>query len=315
MNPQYLTIRPEIQQALDQRRPVVALESTVISHGLPFPDNLEIAAGMEMRVRQSGAIPATIGLLDGKIVVGLDSHEIRRLAESPDVVKVSRRNIAPVLAQRKLGATTVAATMLVSAAAGIRFFATGGIGGVHRGAQNTFDISADLIEFGRSSVAVVCAGPKAVLDIPLTLEVLETAGVPIIGYGSAQLPAFYSIDSGFTLDHFATTPREIAEIARTHWELPLRSGLLIVNPPPAEHAIDRHEIESLLEEALTASAQQDIHGAAVTPFLLSYLNQTSGGRTLAVNKALLLNNASLAGSIASEYYEAAVEPRMSSPER
>lgn len=302
MNARYLSIRDEIQDAIQSRIPVVALESTVISHGLPFPDNLETAAGMEARVRQSGAIPATIGLLDGKIIVGLNSAEVHRLATSPSVVKVSRRDFAPVLAQRKLGATTVAATLLVSAAAGIRFFATGGIGGVHRGAQQSFDISADLAELAQSPVAVVCAGAKAILDIPLTLEVLETLGVPVVGYGSSTLPAFYSVDSGFTLDYFASTPENAAAIAKTHWEIGIQSGILITNPPPAEYAMDRGEIEGLVAHALAAAERENIRGKAVTPFLLSYLSQASAGRTLAVNKALLLSNAALAGSIAAAYY-------------
>jgi pseudouridine-5'-phosphate glycosidase len=302
MTGEFLDVRPEIQDALRSKKAVVALESTVISHGLPFPENLRTAAQMELEVRRSGAIPATIGLADGKIIVGLGPKEIERFAQERDVVKVSRRDFAPVLAQRKLGATTVAATMSVCAFAGIRFFATGGIGGVHRGAPNTFDISADLPEFARSPVAVVCAGPKAVLDIPLTLEVLETLGVPVVGFGSSQLPSFYSIDSGFTLDYFGSTAEEVAEIATTHWRLGMTGGILITNPPPVEVAMSRGDIETLLTEALQAASQEQVRGKAVTPFLLSWLTKASGGKTLAVNQALLLNNARVAGLIAGAYW-------------
>ncbi len=293
-----LTVHPEVESALQERRAVVALESTVISHGLPFPDNLETAQNMEAAVRSAGAIPATIGLLDGNIIVGLTPAQIERFATEKGIVKVSRRDFGPVVSQKLSGATTVAATMIVCAAAGIRLFATGGIGGVHRGATHTFDISADLTELSQSPVAVVCAGPKAILDIGLTLEVLETLGVPVIGYKSTALPAFYSRDSGFTLEYSYNSAHEIAHVLATHWRLGMKSGILITNPPPAEVALDRAFVEAIISDALRAAGTQQIRGKAVTPFLLSYLGEATQGKTLAVNKALLLNNATAAAQIA-----------------
>ena len=297
----HLVIRPKVAHALAAKRPVVALESTVISHGLPYPENLEIASAMERTIRAAGAIPATIGLIDGKIIAGLNEGELERLAVTAGVTKVSRRDFGPVIAAQGLGATTVAATMLVASACGIRFFATGGIGGVHRGAQSTFDISADLVEFSLSPVAVVCAGPKAVLDIGLTLEVLETAGVPVIGFGSASLPAFYSLDSGFELEHWARDAAGVARIARAHWDAVEHGGILITNPPPVDVAMERGEVERLIDEALKQADILQIRGKAVTPFLLGHLAKTSGGRTLRVNKALLVNNARVAAEVAIAY--------------
>jgi len=293
-----LDIREEALTAINARRAVVALESTVISHGLPFPGNLETAHLMEAAIRRSGAVPATIGLLDGKIVVGLTDSEIERFASEKGIFKVSRRDFAPVLTQKATGATTVAATMLVCAAAGIRFFATGGIGGVHRGATLSFDISADLTELSQSPVAVVCAGPKAVLDIALTLEVLETLGVPVIGYKSNAMPAFYSRESGFALEYSYDTADALAAMLATHWRIGMKSGVLIANPPPADVALDRPDVESAIAEALTAAERLQIRGKAVTPFLLSHLTAATQGKTPSVNKALLVNNASAAAEIA-----------------
>lgn len=297
-----LLIRPEVAAAIAAKRAVVALESTVISHGLPHPDNLETAAAMEAAVRQTGTVPATVGVIDGQIIVGLNSSELERLASAQNVTKVSRRDFAPVIAAKGIGATTVAATMMVAGACGIRFFATGGIGGVHRGAQSTFDISADLVEFGLSPVAVVCAGPKAVLDIGLTLEVLETAGVPVIGFGSNQLPAFYSIESGFELEHWVADAAALARIAHAHWDLGSRGGILITNPPPGQFALAKQEVELWIEEALLQAECEQIEGKAVTPFLLNHLAKVSQGRTLAVNKALLVNNARLAAEVANAFF-------------
>jgi pseudouridine-5'-phosphate glycosidase len=297
----FLDINPEVRDALADGRAVVALESTVISHGLPHPVNLETAAKMEEGVRAQGAVPATIGLLEGRVVVGLSSAQIERLADDGNVAKVSRADFGPVLAAKRAGATTVAATMIVSAAAGIRFFATGGIGGVHRGAQTSFDISADLAELSRTPVAVVCAGPKAVLDIGLTLEVLETLGVPIVGFGNKQLPAFYSRESGFTLDYFCESPGELARLIRTHWETGFAAGVLVTNPPSEEFALGRDEVDLFIDDALMAAEREGVRGKAVTPFLLSRLADLSGGRTLAVNVALLENNARLAGLAAVEF--------------
>jgi pseudouridine-5'-phosphate glycosidase len=293
-----LEIPEEVQAALNEGKAVVGLESTVISHGLPFPDNLETAKKMEAAVRKAGAVPATVGVLNGKIVAGLSGEEIERFAQEKGIFKVSRRDFGPVLAQKARGATTVAATAIVCAAAGIRVFATGGIGGVHRGAAHTFDISADLTELSQSPVAVVCAGPKAVLDIGLTLEVLETLGVPVVGFKSATLPAFYSQDSGFTLEYSYDTAQELALMLATHWRMGMKSGVLITNPPPAEVALERLAVEAIIADALAAAAREQIRGKAVTPFLLSYLSSATKGKTLAVNKALLLNNAAAAAEIA-----------------
>jgi pseudouridylate synthase len=304
----FLDIRDDVRAAIANRRPVVALESTVISHGLPYPYNLETAAAMEEAVRQRGAVPATVGLLNGRIVVGLQAAQIEQLAQARNVAKVSRADFGPVLASKQAGATTVAATMLVSSAAGIRFFATGGIGGVHRGAQNTFDISADLAELGKSPVAVVCAGPKAVLDIGLTLEVLETLGVAVIGFGSQELPVFYSRESGYTLNHWCATTDEMQRLLRTHWELALSVGILITQPPPAEFALPRQEVEGIIAEALQACEAGGVRGKAVTPFLLSHLSTATKGRTLAVNIALLKNNAGLAAQLAVGYWSAETHP-------
>ena len=293
-----LEISEEVQAALHGGKAVVGLESTVISHGLPFPDNLHTAQQMEAAVRGAGAVPATVGLLNGEIVVGLSGRQIEHFANEKGIFKVSRRDFGAVLAQKASGATTVAATMLVCAAAGIRIFATGGIGGVHRGATQTFDISADLTELSQSPVAVVCAGPKAVLDIGLTLEVLETLGVPVIGFKSKILPAFYSRDSGFTLEYSFNNAAEMARMLHTHWNLGMKSGVLITNPPPAEVALERAAVETIIAEALHAAERQQIRGKAVTPFLLAYLGEATEGKTLAVNKALLLNNAAAAAEIA-----------------
>jgi pseudouridine-5'-phosphate glycosidase len=253
---------------------------------------------MEASVRKGGAVPATIGLLDGKVVVGLSASEIERFADEKGIFKVSRRDFGPVLAQKATGATTVAATMLVCAAAGIRFFATGGIGGVHRGAAQTLDISADLTELSQSPVAVVCAGPKAVLDIGLTLEVLETLGVPVIGFKSHAVPAFYSRESGFVLEYSYDTPADLARMLAMHWRIGMKSGVLIANPPPVEAALDRSAVETIIAEALDAAGREQIRGKAVTPFLLSYLSAATQGKTLTVNKALLLNNAAVAAQLA-----------------
>lgn len=298
MNP-YLDVRPEVAEALAASRPVVALESTVISHGLPRPHNLETARKMEAAVRGEGAVPATIGLLNGRLIVGLTRAEIESLASAEHVAKVSRRDLAAILNSRKPGATTVAATMIVAAQAGIRIFATGGIGGVHRGAQNTFDISADLPELARTPVAVVCSGAKVILDLPRTLEVLETLGVPVVGYGTSQFPAFYVQESGLALDSRVDTPQEAARIITLHWALGVNSGIVFCNPPPAECALPREKVESLIEAALSSASAAGIQGKAVTPYLLDHLAKASGGQTLATNIALLISNARVAAQIAS----------------
>jgi pseudouridylate synthase len=294
----YLDVRPEVADALAAGRPVVALESTVIAHGLPRPRNLEAARRMETAVREQGAVPATIGLLDGRLVVGLSAQEIELLANAANVAKVSSRDLANVLAAKALGATTVAGTIAVAAQAGIRVFATGGIGGVHRNAAETFDVSNDLWELARTPVAVVCSGAKVILDLPRTLEVLETLGVPLVGYGTDDFPAFYGRESGLKLHARLDTPEEAARLLAVQIELGLRSAVVICNPPPEASAISRVEIEGLVEAALGSAAKAGIKGKAVTPYLLDSMAKASGGRTLETNIALLENNARVAAHIA-----------------
>ena len=294
-------IAPRIAAAKADGRPLVALESTVIAHGLPHPVNLETATAMEDIIRHGGAEPATIGLIDGRVVVGLDPEQIARLATAPDVVKVSRRNMATTLATNRLGATTVAATMIAAARAGIRVFATGGIGGVHQGFDATHDVSADLHELTRSPVAVVCAGAKSILDLPRTLEVLETAGVPVVGYGTDVFPAFHAVDSGLAVDQRADTPADAAAIMHAHWAMGLGGGLVFANPCPADAAIPRVVLEGWVALAVNTARQQSIAGHAVTPFLLAELGRRSDGQTLTANVALLRANAAAAAAIAVAY--------------
>jgi pseudouridine-5'-phosphate glycosidase len=288
----------EVRTALADGRPVVALESTIITHGMPHPVNLETALAVEQTVRDHGAVPATIAILDGDIRVGLSTEELTQLAQLGDVIKVSRRDLPYVVATRRNGATTVAATMICAHWAGIQVFATGGIGGVHRGATQTMDISADLEELARTNVAVVCAGAKAILDIGLTLEYLETRGVPVVGYRTSEFPAFYTRRSGYELDCTVETPEAAAELLRTKWELGLTGGVLIANPIPAEHALDEAVIEQAIQQALQDAEQRGITGKAVTPFLLDRVKELTGGASLAANVALVKNNAALAAEIA-----------------
>ncbi len=289
---QYLEVIAGLHQ------PTVALESTVISHGLPYPENLATARALEETIRQNGAHPATIALIGGKIKIGLTEADLELLATSKDVAKVSRRDMAVVLARKGLGATTVAGTMIAAHLAGIRVFATGGMGGVHRGASETFDISADLTELARTPVIVVCAGAKSILDLSLTLEYLETQGVPIIGYGTNELPAFYTAHSGLNLETRADSPAEVAAIARTKWDLGLEGGLVVVVPPPPSDEISDVEINRAIDKALEAAAKAGIKGKAVTPFLLDAVRRETGGKSLDLNVALLKNNAAVAAQIA-----------------
>ena len=297
-----LDCQPEVAAALAEGRPVVALESTIISHGMPWPQNAVTALAVEAEVRAHGAVPATIAVIDGRLKAGLSADQIERLGRAgPQVLKASRRDLPFLLAgatPQPLGATTVAATMIVAALAGIRVFATGGIGGVHRGAAASFDISADLQELARTEVAVVCAGPKAILDIGLTLEYLETHGVPVIGFGTAELPVFYSRDSGFRVDHRLDDPAAIARVMRAKWSLGLGGGLVIANPIPAEFALPRESIDAAIEQALADAARQRVVGKALTPFLLDRVNALTGGDSLAANIALVRNNARLAARVA-----------------
>ena len=293
-----LVIHPEVVHALAAAEPVVALESTIISHGMPFPKNLETARQIETSVRSGGAVPATIAFLDGAAHVGLESSALARLAEETDVAKVSRRDIGAVLQAGRTGATTVATTMLIAKAAGISVFATGGIGGVHRGIGQTLDISADITELGRTGVAVVCAGAKSVLDLPNTLEALETAGVPVVGYRTDEFPAFFSRSSGLAVSVRLDTPREIADMLAAHWEFGLETGVVIANPISQEDAIPVSDIDQMVVAALAAATEEGISGKDVTPFLLKYLNEASSGATLIANIALVLSNARLAAEIA-----------------
>jgi len=294
-----LDVHPDVAAALAARRPVVALESTIISHGMPWPQNVETALQVEAAVRAHGAVPATIAVMRGRLKAGLARSEIEALGRTgPAAHKVSRRDLPFLVAAGETGATTVAATMIVAALAGIRIFATGGIGGVHRGAETSFDISADLQELARTSVAVVCAGAKAILDLKLTLEYLETHGVPVIGVGTDELPAFYSRQSGLAVDRRIDSAAEIAAVLHAKWRAGLEGGVLIANPIPPEHEIPHDEIDSFIGQALLEAQQWNIEGALVTPFLLNRVSELTDGRSLACNIELVLNNARLAARIA-----------------
>lgn len=282
----------------NQQSAIVALESTVIAHGLPAPHNLETARACEAAVSASGAEPATIGIIAGQPIIGLTEDQIQAIATRTDVAKVNLANIGAVIAQQRWGATTVASTLHFAAMARIKVFATGGIGGVHRGAGDSFDISADLNALARYPVVTVCAGAKAILDLPKTLEVLETLGVPVVGYQTDELPAFYSRSSGLKLDLRADSPEEVAAIATQHWQLGFSTSILVVAPIPAEDEVPAEQIKHEIEEALAAAAEQNISGKAVTPFLLSRIAVKTNGRTLPANIALLKNNARIAGLIA-----------------
>ena len=294
----YLDVAPEIQAALEEGRPVVALESTILSHGMPYPDNLRFAAEVEKTIRDEGAIPATMALIDGRIKVGLNAEELEVMCRAENVGKVSRRDFAVCLETKRTGATTVATTMMCAAMAGIKVFATGGIGGVHRHGETTMDISADLQELAHTPVAVVCAGAKQILDIGRTLEYLETMGVPVLGNKTDDFPAFYCAKSGYKLDYAAKDETEIAQIIATSQEIGLRGGILIGNPVPAEYAMDFNHMESIINQALEKAEAAGIHGKDCTPFLLATIKDMTGGDSLATNVKLALNNAQCAAKIA-----------------
>jgi len=298
--PASFVLGPEVLQARRTRQPLVALESAVITHGLPRPENLNLARLLETEIRQQSATPATVALLDGKVHVGLNNAELERLAYEDHTRKISRRDFGLAIARQECGGTTVAGTMIAAHAAGLCVFATGGIGGVHRNAP--FDVSADLPELGRTPLIVVCAGAKSILDLPATLEYLETMGVPIIGYQTDEFPAFYSTSSGLSVNARAETPQEIAQIALAHWGMGLHSAILVVVPPPAEHALPNDQIEVVIQQAVGEAEERHIHGAAVTPFLLGRVAELSGGDSLRTNLALLQNNARLAAQIACQYH-------------
>ena len=294
----HLMIEPEVQAALSAGGAVVALESTIITHGMPFPQNLEMARNVEKRVRENGAVPATIAIMDGKFRVGLDGAEIERLARAGGTAaKASRRDVAALVAGRGMAGTTVATTMQIAAYAGIGVFATGGIGGVHRGAETSFDISADLEELSRTGVAVVCAGAKSILDIPKTLEVLETKGVPVLGYRTDDFPAFWARSSGSKVDRRYDDVADIATVIDTQFSLRL-GGVLVANPIPEGHALDAGEMESWIDAALRGAEQEGIARNELTPFLLKRIFELTGGRSLTANIALVENNAAVAAQIA-----------------
>lgn len=287
----YLEFSAEVTAARATGQPIVALESTIISHGMPYPQNVQTAREVEQLIRAGGAVPATIAVLGGKIRIGLSEAELELLGQSPEAMKVSRRDLPYVIATGRIGATTVAATMICAALAGIRVFVTGGIGGVHRGAETSFDISADLQELARTSVAVVCAGAKSILDIGLTLEYLETQGVPVLAMGQDNFAAFYTPDSGFKADFRIDAAAEQARFLKTKWALGLAGGVVISNPVPAAEAMPRAEIDAITEQALREADAQSISGKAVTPYLLARIKALTEGRSLATNIALVKNNA------------------------
>lgn len=297
----YLDISPEVQQALADGKPVVALESTIISHGMPYPKNVETAMLVEKTIRENGAVPATIAIIGGRLKAGLSPEEIEYLGKSGrKVAKVSRRDMAAIVARGADGATTVTTTMIIAHMAGIKVFATGGIGGVHRGAETTMDISADLEELAGTPVMVVCAGAKSILDLGLTLEYLETKGVPVIGYGTDELPAFYTRSSGFGVDYRVDTPAQLAAMFKAQQELGMKGGMLVTNPIPEQYAMDKAVIDAAIEQAVAESKEQGIHGKETTPFLLARVVELTGGDSLESNIQLVLNNAIVASKTAAE---------------
>lgn len=297
----YLDVAPEVKKALEEGKPVVALESTIISHGMPYPKNVETALNVEKVIRDNGAIPATIAIIGGKLKAGLSKDEIEYLGkEGQKVTKVSRRDLPVIVSKGMDGATTVATTMIIAAMAGIKVFATGGIGGVHRGAETTMDISADLEELSMTPVLVVCAGAKAILDLGLTLEYLETKGVPVIGYGTEELPAFYSRKSGFKVDYRLDTPKEVAAAFNAKFELGMKGGMLVTNPIPEEFAMDDAIINNAIDQAIKEQNEQGIKGKASTPFLLARVCELTGGDSLESNIQLVYNNAKVASLTAVE---------------
>ena len=297
----YLDISPEVQQALAEGKPVVALESTIISHGMPYPKNVETAMLVEKTIRENGAVPATIAIIGGRLKAGLSADEIEYLGKSGrKVAKVSRRDLAAIVARGADGATTVTTTMIIAHMAGIGVFATGGIGGVHRGAETTMDISADLEELGSTPVMVVCAGAKSILDLGLTLEYLETKGVPVVGYGTDELHAFYTRRSGFGVDYRVDSPAELAAMFKAQQELGMKGGMLVTNPIPEQYAMDKEVIDAAIDQAIAESKAQGIHGKETTPFLLARVVELTGGDSLESNIQLVLNNAIVASKTAAE---------------
>lgn len=291
----------EVQQALEGKKPIVALESTIISHGMPYPQNVETARIVEQIIRDNGAVPATIAIMDGKIKIGLSEEELELLGNTSGVSKVSRRDIGQVIATKQLGATTVAATMICAELASIRVFATGGIGGVHRGAETTMDISADLEELSTTGVAVVCAGAKSILDIGLTMEYLETKGVPVIGYQTDVMPAFYTRSSNFELTYRTENADELAKVLKAKWDLGIDGGAVIANPIPAEHALEESFINGIIDQAMIEANDNGISGKEVTPFLLGKVKELTEGKSLVANIELVKHNAKVGAELAVAY--------------
>ena len=296
----YIRVKEEALQALKENRPVVALESTIISHGMPYPRNVETALEVERIIREHGAVPCTIGIIDGEGVVGMTPEEIEEFGKRKGIAKVSRRDLPIIMAEKKWGATTVATTMILAAAAGIEVFVTGGIGGVHRGAQQTFDISADLQELAKTNVTVVSAGAKAILDLPLTMEVLETLGVPVLGYQTEELPAFYTRKSGLKVDYAIKDTKDAAKIIKAKRDLKLDGGVLITNPIPEEYSMDPEVINKAIDEAVKEMDAQGIKGKDCTPYLLAKIAEITGGSSLDSNIQLVYNNAAVGAEIAKE---------------
>ena len=303
MYKKYLDVRSDIKEAIEADKPVVALESTILSHGMPYPENLEFARNVERIIKEEGAVPATIAIIGGKIKVGLSDEELEIMCKAENVGKVSRRDLPIYISTGKTGATTVTTTMIGAAMAGIKFFATGGLGGVHREAQQTFDISADLQELAHTSVAVICAGAKAILDLKLTMEYLETFGVPVLGLRTDYLPAFYSKSSGLKLDYNCKDEKEVAAIVKAKWEMGLDGGVVIGNPIPDEYAMPNEEINVYIEKALQMCKEKGIKGKDTTPFLLATVKDLTGGDSLKANLELAYNNARAAARIAKSYFE------------
>ena len=298
----YLDVNPEVAEALANGKPVVALESTIISHGMPYPQNVETALNVEKIIRENGAVPATIAIIGGRLKAGLTAEEIEYFGKKGRAIhKASRRDLAVLCARGEDGATTVTTTMIIAHMAGIRFFATGGIGGVHRGAETTMDISADLEELGRTPVMVCCAGAKSILDLGLTLEYLETKGVPVIGYGTDELPAFYTRQSGFGVDYRIDTPEDLAAAFKAQNDLQLGGGMLVTNPIPEQYSMDKAVIDAAIDQAIRESREQGIKGKETTPFLLARVAELTGGDSLASNIQLVYNNAKLTALTAVEY--------------
>ncbi|WP_157152900.1 pseudouridine-5'-phosphate glycosidase [Brachyspira murdochii] len=298
---EFLDISEEVKEALYEKRAVVALESTIISHGMPYPENVESALNSEKNIRDNNAVPATIAIIKGKIKVGLNKEELEYMGSNSSIAKSSRRDLAAMLALKKDGVTTVTTTMIGASLAGIKVFATGGIGGVHRYAQDTFDISADLQELSKTNVAVVCAGAKSILDLALTIEYLETFGVPVLGYKTDKFPAFYTRDSGYQVDYKVDTAKDIANILNTKWSLGLEGGVLVCNPIPEEYEMDKDYINKIIDDTVKEAKDKKISGKDVTPFILAKLHSVTENKSLKANKELVYNNCRLAANIAYEY--------------